>query len=61
MEALISILQNWQFEFHVHKNASLLAIGVMLAKNPIGKNEQPLVYAFRLLKKIKQNYITLER
>ncbi len=37
MEAPILIPPNWQLECHVHTNASLLAIGVMLADNPIGK------------------------
>jgi hypothetical protein len=33
----------------------------MLAHNPIGKYDQPIVYAFRLLIKVKQNYTTIER
>jgi hypothetical protein len=37
MEAPILIPPNWQLEFHMHTNASLLAIGAMLAQNPIGK------------------------
>jgi hypothetical protein len=31
MEAPILILPNWQMEFHVHTDASLLAVGAMLA------------------------------
>jgi hypothetical protein len=34
MEAPILIPQNWKLEFDVHTNASLLAMGAMLAKNP---------------------------
>jgi hypothetical protein len=30
MEALVLIPPNWQMEFHVHTNASLLAIDAML-------------------------------
>jgi len=45
----------------VHTDASLLAIGAMLAHNPIGKYDQPIVYAFRLLNKAKQNYIIIKR
>jgi len=37
MEALIMIHPNWQMEFHKHMDASLLAIGVMLAQNPTSK------------------------
>jgi hypothetical protein len=61
MEAPSQIPPNWRLEFHVHKNASLLAIGVMLAQNPIGKYDQPIVYAFRLLNKVEHNYIIIER
>ncbi len=45
----------------MHTNASLLAIGVMLAQNPTGKYDQPIVYASRLLNKAKYNYTTIER
>jgi hypothetical protein len=31
METPILILPNWQMEFHAHTDASLLAIGAMLA------------------------------
>jgi hypothetical protein len=58
MEAPILIPPNWQKEFHVHTHASLLAIGAMLAQNPIGKYNQPIVYASRLFNKIEHNYTT---
>ncbi len=61
MEAPILIPPNWQLEFHVHTNASLLAVGTMLAENPINKYDQLIVYASGLLNKTKQNYITIER
>jgi hypothetical protein len=61
MEAPILIPPNWQLEFHVHTNASLLAVGAMLADNPIGKYDHFIVYASRLLNKAKQNYITTKR
>jgi len=32
----------------------------MLAHNPIGKYDQPIVYASRLLNKIEHNYTTIE-
>jgi hypothetical protein len=51
IEASILIPPNWQFKFHVHTNASLLVVGAMLAQNPIGKYDQPTIYAFRLLNK----------
>jgi hypothetical protein len=48
-------------EFHVHTNASLLAIGVILFQNVIRKSDQPIVYVSRFLNKVKQNYNTIER
>jgi hypothetical protein len=48
-------------EFHVHTNASLLAIGVILSQNVIRKSDQPIVYVSRFLNKVKQNYNTIER
>jgi hypothetical protein len=60
METPIMIPPNWQMEFHVHTDASLLAMGAMLAYNPTSKYDQPIVYASRLLNKVKQNYITTE-
>ncbi len=48
-------------EFHVHTNASLLAMGVMLFQNVTRKSDQLIVYASRLLNKAKQNYSTIER
>ncbi len=45
----------------MHTNASLLAIGAMLAHNPISKYDQPIIYAYRLFNKIKHNYTTVER
>ncbi len=43
-------------EFHVHANASLLVMGAILSKNVTGKNDQLVMYASRLLNKIKHNY-----
>jgi hypothetical protein len=61
IEAQILISLNWKVKFHVHTNASLLTIGVMLSQNIIGKNGQPIVYASRLINKTKQNYSTTNR
>ncbi len=48
-------------EFHVHTNASLLAVGPMLAQNPIRKYDQPIVHASRLLNKAKPDYTTTKK
>ncbi len=54
IEALILISPNQQVEFHVHTYASLLVVGAMLYV--IRKSDQPIVYAYRLLNRAKQNY-----
>jgi hypothetical protein len=51
IKAPILISPNWQVEFHVHTNATLLAIGTnMLSHNLKGKSDQPVVYVSRQLK-----------
>jgi hypothetical protein len=49
MEGPIVIPPNWKLEFHVDTHVSLLAIGAMLAHNPIGKYDQPILYTSKLL------------
>jgi hypothetical protein len=61
METPILIPPNWYLGCQVHTNASLLAVGAMLAQNPTSKYDQPIVYAYRLLNKAKQNYITVKK
>jgi hypothetical protein len=36
-------------------------VGAMLAQNPIGKYDQPIVYASRLLNIANHNYTTIEK
>ncbi len=38
-------------EFHVHTDASLLPMGAMLSQNVTRKSDQPIMYAFMILKK----------
>jgi len=47
-------------EFHVHIDASLLAMGAMLSQNVTVKSDQPVMYVSRLLNKVKK-YNTIER
>jgi hypothetical protein len=62
IETPILISPNWQVEFHVHTNASLLVVRAMLSYNVTGKNDRPVVYAFKLMNKAQQNYsITKKR
>jgi hypothetical protein len=61
MDAPILIPLKWDLEFRVHSNASYLAMGIMLAQNPIGKCDQPIVYASQLLNNVERNYTTTKR
>ncbi len=53
MEAPILIIPNWEMEFPVHTDASLLATGAILAQKPTSEYDQPIVYASKLLNKAK--------
>ena len=59
--APILIGVDWTLEFHVHTDASDIAVGAMLAQNPTGKTDQPIAYASRLLSKAEKNYTTTEK
>jgi hypothetical protein len=48
-------------EFHVHTNASLLAMEALPAQNVRGKSDQQIVYASRLINSAKQNYTTIKK
>ena len=43
--APILIGVDWKLEFHVHTDASDIAVGARLAQNPTGKTDQPIAYA----------------
>ena len=59
--APILIAPCWDLEFHVHIDASDLAVGAMLAQNPTDKWDQPIAYASRLLNVAEKNYTTTEK
>ncbi len=42
-QAPILISPNWDLEFHVHTDASQLAIGAIFAQNPTSKFDQPVM------------------
>ncbi len=48
-------------KFHVHTYVSLLVVGVMSSQNVLGKSDQPIMYAYRLLNRTKQNYNTTQK
>ncbi len=55
------ISPNQQVEFHVHTDASLLAMGAMLFQNVTWKSDQPRVCASRLLNKVEKIYSIINR
>ena len=59
--APILIAPDWSRPFHVHTDASNIAVGVMLAQNINGKNDQLVAYASRLVNQAERNYSTTER
>ena len=59
--APILIGVDWKLEFHIHTDASDIAVGAMLDQNPIGKIDQLIAYASRLLSKAEKNYTTTEK
>ena len=59
--APILIGVDWKLEFHVHTDASDIAVGAMFAQNPTGKMDQPIACASRLLSKVEKNYTTTEK
>ncbi len=61
VQAPILFNPNWEFEFHVHTDASKLAIRTIFAQHPIGKFDQLVMYAFKLLNSVERNYITTEK
>jgi hypothetical protein len=58
IETCILISPNWDVEFHIHIDVSLLLVGVMLTLNLTRKLYQPIVYASRLLNSAKRIYST---
>ncbi len=62
LDAPILITLEWNMHgIHVHTNASNLAIGAMLPQNLVGKCDQPIAYASKLLNNVKKNYTTTKR
>jgi hypothetical protein len=61
IQAPILINPNWELKFHVHTNASQLVVGALLAQNPIGKINQPIIYSSRLFNFIEKNYTATKK
>lgn len=61
LEAPIPIPSQWTMEFHIHTDASNIAVGAMLAQNPTKKCNQPILYASQVTNLIRRNYTTTVR
>jgi hypothetical protein len=59
--APILVFPNWSKKFHVHVDASSIALGVVLAQPREGDIDHPLAFSSRKLSTIEINYTTTER
>ncbi len=52
----ILVFLNWKKKFHVHVDASCIALGVVLTHASEGELDHPLAFASRRLSKAEKNY-----
>ena len=52
---------NWSIKFHIHIDASSLAIGAILTQLGDDGMDYPIVYSSQKLNKAEKNYSTTER
>jgi len=61
VKAPILVFPDWKLPFHVHVDASSIALGVILAQPGKGGLDHPIAFASRKLSSAKHNYTTAER
>ena len=59
--ASILVFPDWKKPFHMHVNASSIALGIILAQPGEGGIDHPIVFASRKLSSVERNYTTTER
>jgi hypothetical protein len=59
--APILVFSDWSKDFHVHVDASSIALGVVLAQPGIRDIDHPLAFSRRKQSTTKINYTTIER
>jgi hypothetical protein len=59
--APILVFLDWSKEFHVHVDASSIALGEVLAQPRLGYINHPLAFSSRKLSTTEINYTTTER
>ena len=57
----ILVFPDWKLPFHVHVDASSIALGVILAQPGEGGLDHPIAFASRKLSSTEHNYTTTER
>jgi len=58
--ALILVFPNWKKEFHVHVDASYIALGEVMTQAGGGELYHPIEFSRRRLSKAKKNYSAIE-
>ena len=59
--APILVFPDWSKEFHVHVDASSIALGAVLAQPGVGDIDHPLTFSSRKISTTEMNYTTTER
>jgi hypothetical protein len=57
----ILVFPDWEKTFHVHADASTIALGAILAQPGAGDLDHPIVFTSKKLSDSGQNYNTMER
>ena len=57
----ILVFSDWKKPFHVHVDASSIAVGIILAQPREGGIDHPIAFASRKLSLVERNYMTTER
>jgi hypothetical protein len=58
---LILVFPDWEKTFHVHVDASTMALGAILAQLGSGDLDHPIAFANRKLSDLEHNYNMIER
>ena len=59
--SMILVFPDWKKEFHVHVDASCIALGVVLTQAGDRGLDHPIAFTSRKLSKAEKNYSTIER
>lgn len=57
----ILVFPDWRKVFHVHVDASSIALGTVLAQQGVGEIDHPMAFSSRKLSTAENNYTTTER